>query len=118
MAAIFIFCTSYLMRRIKAVTEIPLRFYSFHIRCASWKNSHLRQPRRTPTGCIPLGRSSGSPPCTAWRRSGPRRGARPPRRACTPSLQPKRLLTESRWASQPLAFAGKRRPRRLNNWPF
>jgi hypothetical protein len=113
-AGIFIFRPLYLMIRIKAVTEIPLRFYSFHIRFLSWKNSHLLQPRRTPTGCIPLGRSSGSPPCTAWRRSGPRRGARSPRRACTPSLQSKRLLIEAWWVSQPLAFAGKLRPWRLN----
>jgi hypothetical protein len=33
-------------------------------------------------------------------------------------LQPKRLLIDSRWVSKPLAFAGKLRPRRLNNWPF
>jgi hypothetical protein len=30
-------------------------------------------------------------------------------------LQSKRLLIESRWVSKPLAFAGKLRPRRLNN---
>jgi|EP01049_Picozoa_sp_SAG25_P009204 hypothetical protein len=33
-------------------------------------------------------------------------------------LRSKRLLIESRWVSTPLAFAGKRRPRRLNNEPF
>jgi hypothetical protein len=32
-----------------------------------------------------------------------------------PSLQSKRLVIESRWVSKPLAFAGKLRPRRLNN---
>eukprot|EP01047_Picozoa_sp_COSAG01_P048593 COSAG01_NODE_4746_length_4769_cov_29.055460_2_plen_177_part_00 len=31
------------------------------------------------------------------------------------TLQSKRLLIESRWVSKPLAFAGKLRPRRLNN---
>jgi hypothetical protein len=36
----------------------------------------------------------------------------PPR---LPGLQTKRLLIESRWVSKPLAFAGKLRPRRLNN---
>jgi hypothetical protein len=30
-------------------------------------------------------------------------------------LQSKRLLIESQWVSKPLAFAGKMRPRRLNN---
>jgi hypothetical protein len=33
-------------------------------------------------------------------------------------LQSKRPLTEARWGSKPLAFAGKPRPRRLNNSPF
>jgi hypothetical protein len=30
-------------------------------------------------------------------------------------LQSKRLVIEARWVSKPLAFAGKLRPRRLNN---
>jgi hypothetical protein len=33
----------------------------------------------------------------------------------TLSLQPKRLVIEARWVSQLLTFAGKLRPRRLNN---
>jgi hypothetical protein len=40
----------------------------------------------------------------------------PPRRLGV--LQSKRLLIETRWVSTPLAFAGKLRPRRFNNWPF
>jgi hypothetical protein len=35
--------------------------------------------------------------------------------AAMPRLQSKRLLIESQWVSKPLAFAGKMRPRRLNN---
>jgi hypothetical protein len=33
-------------------------------------------------------------------------------------LRPHRLFVESQWVSKPLAFAGKRRPRRLNNQPL
>jgi hypothetical protein len=63
---------------------------------------------------VRVGGLQPDPPLAAATHRGLHRAVRPH----AGDLQSERLLIESRWVSTSLAFAGKLRPRRLNNQPF